>query len=277
MRDIVGKDGVTRNVMDATKSLLKSLESFQTSLGKVAKTLGLSTDPMAILIDIIDNIRYGIDTLALGLGRVSKVADEWGNWAGVGELGFQIGEMVGVWIGKMIAKAFSPQGLMTIGNVALGLLGAIPGLLWGMIKGAFMGLVDAWKPVVDGLVQMIRDGITSLGARIRDTIGSMALSSLVPGGSAIAGAGSFLSGGILEGPMRSVADGIKGVTGIDVGGMMGLPSAPKPTEAAGAKTSTNNISINTPPGVTDPKAVAMFVVDYLENGYRAITQETLTA
>jgi hypothetical protein len=77
--------------------------------------------------------------------------------------------------------------------------------------------------------------------------------------------------------MKAVSDGIKGVTGIDVGGMMGLPSAPKATETAGPKTSTNNISINTPPGVTDPKAVAMFVVDYLENGYRAITQETLTA
>jgi hypothetical protein len=231
---------------------------------------------MAILIDIIDNIRYGIDSLALGLGRVSDVAKGWGSWAGTMDLGFKIGEMVGVWIGKLIAQAFSPKALATNQNGIAGLLGALPGLLWGMVKGAFMGLSDAWKPTVDGLVQMIRDGIMSLGARIRDSIGSMALNSLVPGGSAIAGAGSFLNSAIGN-PLGSVADGIKGATGIDVGGMMGLPSAPAASGSSGAKTSTNNISINTPAGVTDPKAVAMFVVDYLENGYRSITQETLTA
>jgi hypothetical protein len=280
MRKIVQKDGTQRTVMDSVKTMLTTFKEYQDAFGEIGALLGLGTDPMQTMINLVDGIT---DTIAkMGEGAKKLMGSDMMDFEKVLEIGVGLGAMVGEWIGSLVASIFSPKGLMTIGNLALGLLGAAFGLLWGVIKGLLGGLWNGWKPLLNDLGVIVKQALIDLGNFIKNQLmGAVTGFGIQAANSTLNGPGSFLGGAAMDlasmTPLGKPIEDVKGAMGTllekTVGTSLGLPTI-KP-DGPQKPDVTNTVSFNVPQGIKEPEQLAAYVLDSLNNQFGQRQQEAL--
>lgn len=113
------------------------------------------------------------------------------NWGDLGvSLGASVGRMVGAVI-EFLGKVDYASLLVTIGNVALAVIGAIAGFIGGMALGALPGIGRAFKSIGGAIVDGFNTLVLAIVQTVKDFMGSIPgqlVANFIPGGGTVSAA-----------------------------------------------------------------------------------------